>query len=202
MIKKNILQLILIILLVILSGIFYQKYIVSYNTSDKVLKKNDPNKTIDENLISKENKKTANIIENLKYTSEDLFGNTYIINARSAQVKEGKIDQVKLFEVIAKIIPKDDEVIYINSDVADYNKKNNNTIFKKNVNVTYGDQSINAELINLNFSKNLIKIEEDVYYKNNNVKVNADKVEIDIKSKKSKISMKKIKDKVKIFAKY
>ena len=202
MIKKNILQLILIILLVVLSGIFYQKYMVSYNTSDKVSKKNDPNKTIDENLILKENKETANIIENLKYTSEDLFGNTYIINARSAQVKEGKINQVKLFEVIAKIIPKDDEVIYINSDVADYNKINNNTIFKKNVNVTYGDQSIDAELINLDFSKNLIKIEEDVYYRNNNLKVNADKVEIDIKSRKSKISMKKIKDKVKIFAKY
>ncbi len=202
MIKKNILQLILIILLVILSGIFYQKYMVSYNTSDKVSKKNDPNKTIDENLILKENKETANIIENLKYTSEDLFGNTYIINARSAQVKEGKIDQVKLFEVTAKIIPKDDEVIYINSDFADYNKINNNTIFKKNVNVTYGDQSIDAELINLDFSKNLIKIEEDVYYRNNNLKVNADKVEIDIKSRKSKISMKKIGDKVKIFAKY
>ena len=202
MTKKNILQLVLIILLVILSGIFYQKYMVSYNTSDKVSKENDPNKTIDENLILKENKETANIIENLKYTSEDLFGNTYIINARSAQVKEGKIDQVKLFEVTAKIIPKDDEVIYINSDFADYNKINNNTIFKKNVNVTYGDQSIDAELINLDFSKNLIKIEEDVYYRNNNLKVNADKVEIDIKSRKSKISMKKIGDKVKIFAKY
>ena len=202
MIKKNILQLILIILLVILSGIFYQKYMVSYNTSDKVSKKNDPNKTIDENLILKENKETANIIENLKYTSEDLFGNTYIINARSAQVKEGKIDQVKLFEVMAKIIQKDDEVIYINSDIADYNKINNNTTFKKNVNVKYGDQSIDAELMDLDFSKNLIKIEENVYYKNNNIKMNADKIEIDIESKKSRITMNKIEDKVKIFAKY
>ena len=202
MIKKNILQLILIILLVVLSGIFYQKYMVSYNTSDKVSKKNDPNKTIDENLILKENKETANIIENLKYTSEDLFGNTYIINAKSAQVKEGKIDQVKLFEVTAKIIQKDDEIIYINSNVADYNKINNNTIFKKDVNVKYGDQSIDAELIDLDFSKNLIKIEDDVYYKNNNIKVNADKIEIDIESKKSKITMNKVEDKVKIFAKY
>lgn len=202
MIKKNILQLVLIILLIILSGFFYQKYMVSYNTSDKVSKKNDPNKTIDENLILKENKETANIIENLKYTSEDLFGNTYIINAKSAQVKEDKIDQVKLFEVTAKIIQKDDEIIYINSDVADYNKINNNTIFKKDVNVKYGDQSIDAELIDLDFSKNLIKIEDDVYYKNNNIKVNADKIEIDIESKKSKITMNKIEDKVKIFAKY
>ena len=150
----------------------------------------------------KENIEAANIIENLKYTSEDLFGNTYIINAKSAQVKEGKIDQVKLFEVTAKIIQKDDEIIYINSDVADYNKINNNTIFKKDVNVKYGDQSIDAELIDLDFSKNLIKIEDDVYYKNNNIKVNADKIEIDIESKKSKITMNKIEDKVKIFAKY
>ena len=202
MIKKNILQIGLIVLLVMLSGFFYQKYMVSNNTSDKVSKTEDPNKIVDENLLLKENKKTENIIENLKYTSEDLFGNIYIINAKSAQVKESKIDQIKLFEVTAEIIQKDDEVIYINSDIADYNKINNNTIFNKNVNVKYGDQSIDAELINLDFSKNLIKIEDDVYYKNNNIKVNADKIEIDIESKKSRITMNKIEDKVKIFAKY
>ena len=202
MIKKNILQIGLIVLLVILSGFFYQKYMVSNNTSDKVSKKNESTEIVDENLILKENKKTENIIENLKYTSEDLFGNIYIINAKSAQVEESKIDQIKLFEVSAEIIQKDDEVIYINSDIADYNKINNNTIFSKNVNVKYSDQSIDAELINLDFSKNLIKIEDDVYYKNNNIKVSADKIEIDIESKKSKITMNKIEDKVKIFAKY
>ena len=202
MIKKNILQIGLIVLLVILSGFFYQKYMVSNNTSDKISKKKDSTEIVDENLILKENKKAENIIENLKYTSEDLFGNIYVINAKSAQVKESKIDQIKLFEVSAEIIQKDDEVIYINSDIADYNKINNNTIFKQNVNVKYGDQSIDAELINLDFSKNLIKIEDDVYYKNNNIKVSADKIEIDIESKKSKITMNKIEDKVKIFAKY
>ena len=186
----------------LLSGFFYQKYMVSNNIGDKVSKKEDASKKIDDNFNLKENKETANIIENLKYSSEDLFGNTYIINAKSAQIKEGKVNQVKLFEVMAKIIQKDDEIIYINSDVADYNKINNNTVFKKNVNVKYGDQSIDAELINLDFSKNLIKIEDDVYYKNNNIKMNADKIEIDIESKKSKITMNKIEDKVKIFAKY
>ena len=202
MIKKNILQIGLIILLVVMSGFFYQKYMVSNNISDEVLKKKDSVKTIDESSILKENKETANIIENLKYNSEDLFGNTYTINAKSAQIKEDKINQVKLFEVTAKIFQKDDDIIYINSDIADYNKINNNTIFRKNVNVKYGDQSINAELINLDFSKNLIKIENNVYYKNNNVKLNADKIEIDINSKKSRITMNKIEDKVKIFAKY
>ena len=175
---------------------------VSNNISDKISKKKSATEAINNNLILEEDKETANIIENLRYNSEDLFGNTYIINAKSAQVEEGKIDQVKLFEVMAKIIQKDDEVIYINSDIADYNKINNNTTFKKNVNVKYGDQSIDAELMDLDFSKNLIKIEENVYYKNNNIKMNADKIEIDIESKKSRITMNKIEDKVKIFAKY
>ncbi len=202
MIKKNIIQFLLIALLIILSGVFYQKYMISSNAGKKLLEKKIDNKTTNEKLLLDKSKEAANVIENLRYTSNDLFGNTYVINAQSAQVEEGKIDQVKLFEVMAKIIQKDDEVIYINSNFADYNKINNNTIFQKNVNVKYGDQSIDADIINLNFSKNIIKIEENVYYKNNNAKVNADKIEINIETKKLKISMNEQEDEVEIFAKY
>lgn len=202
MVRKNIIQIILIILLGVLSIFFYQKYLASNNTSKNLTEKKINEQVNNKKLVIDENKDASNIIENLRYTSKDLLGNTYIINAQSAQVEEGKVNQVQLFEVMAKIIQKDDEIIYINSDFADYNKINNNTIFKENVNVKYGDQSIDAEIINLNFSKNLIKIEENVYYKNDSVNVNADKIEIDIQSKKLKISMNKIKDKVKIFAKY
>ena len=202
MLKKSILQLILLVLLLVLSAFFYQKYMISNNNNEKLIeKKIDPAKT-DEKIISEENKEVKNVIENLRYTSNDLFGNTYIINAQSAQVEEGKVNQVRLYDVIAKIIQKNNDIIYINSNFADYNKVNNNTIFKENVNVKYGDQSIDADFINLNFSKNLIKIEENVYYENNNAKVNADKIEIDIETKKLKISMKNLEDKVKIFANY
>lgn len=202
MIKKNIIQFLLIALLIILSGVFYQKYMISSNAGKKLLEKKIDNKTTNEKLLLDKSKEAANVIENLRYTSNDLFGNTYVINAQSAQVEEGKIDQVKLFEVMAKIIQKDDEVIYINSNFADYNKINNNTIFQKNVNVKYGDQSIDADIINLNFSKNIIKIEENIYYKNNNAKVNADKIEINIETRKLKISMNEQEDEVEIFAKY
>tara|TARA_B100001057_G_scaffold250529_1_gene250779 strand:+ start:1128 stop:1736 length:609 start_codon:yes stop_codon:yes gene_type:complete len=202
MIKKNILQLILITLLVILSGFFYKKYMISNDINKEVLEKKIDPDTTNEKLIVEENKEIANVIENLRYVSNDLFGNTYIINAQSAQVDEGKLNQVKLFEVMAKIIQKDNQIIYINSNFADYNRINNNTTFKKNVKVKYGDQSIDADTINLNFSTNLIQIEENVYYKNNNAKVYADKIEIDIETKKLKISMSEQNDKVEIFAKY
>ncbi len=202
MIKKNIIQFILISLLIILSILFYQKYMVSNITNKKVFEKKITDGETNEKIILEENKESTNIIENLRYTSNDLFGNTYIINAQSAQVEEDKIDQVKLFEVMAKIIQKNDEIIFINSNFADYNRINNNTLFKKNVKVKYGDQSIDSDTINLNFSKNLIKIEDNVYYKNNNAKLYADKIEIDIKTKKLKIFMDKPNDKVEILAKY
>ena len=202
MINKNIVQFILLIFLTVLSIFFYQKYLVSNNENKKLLEKEIDTQTTNKQLILEEKKNIENEIENLRYTSEDLLGNTYIIDAETAQVEEGKVNQVKLFVVTAKIIQKDDSIIYINSNFADYDRLNNNTIFKNDVNVKYGDQSIDADIINFNFLDNLIKIEENVLYKNNNAEVNADKIEIDMESKKLKISMNKQEDKVEIFTKY
>ena len=202
MINKNIIQFILVIILSILSIFFYQKYLVSNNENKKLLEKEIDAQTTNKQLLLEEKKNVENEIENLRYTSEDLLGNTYIIDAETAQVEEGKVNQVKLFVVTAKIIQKDDSIIYINSNFANYDRLNNNTIFKNDVNVRYGDQSIDADIINFNFLDNLIKIEENVFYKNNNAELNADKIEIDMESKKLKISMNKQEDKVEVFTKY
>ena len=192
----------LVIFLTVFSIFFYQKYLVSNNENKKLLEREIDTQTTNKQLILEDKKNIENEIENLRYTSEDLLGNTYIIDAETAQVEEGKVNQVKLFVVTAKIIQKDDSIIYINSNFADYDRLNNNTIFKNDVNVRYGDQSIDADIINFNFLENLIKIEENVLYKNNNSEVNADKIEINMESKKLKISMNKKEDKVEIFTKY
>ena len=197
--SKNIIQYLLLIILIVMSIFFYKQYIVSdknFSQKQSETKKND------EKPFIEESNETSNIIENLRYVSKDLLGNTYIINAQSAEVQENKIDQVQLFEVLAKIIQQDDEIIYINSNFADYNKINNNTVFKDNVNVKYGDQSIDANIINLDFSKNLIEIQEDVYFKNKNAKIRADKIELNFESKKLKISMEKQNENVEIIGKY
>ena len=199
MISKNIIQYLLLIILIIMSVFFYREYMRSDENLSQ--KQNEIQKN-NQKVLIEENNEASNIIENLRYVSKDLLGNTYIINAQSAEVQENKIDQVLLFEVLAKIIQQDDEVIYINSNFADYNKINNNTVFKDNVNVKYGDQSIDANIINLDFSKNLIEIREDVYFKNKNAKIKADKIELNFESKKLKISMEKQNKNVEIVGKY
>ena len=200
-IKKSF-QFSLLILLFISSFLFYYKYFsddtkkIKSEESETLLKlkKND----------SKTNQDDANknIIENLKYVSEDLAGNTYTVTAQSATLEEDELNELQLFKVNAEITKENQETIYISSKTANYNKINNNTFFNKEVNVKYGDQTIDSEILNLNFKDNLIEILENVYYVNENTKVKADKVEINLLSKKLKISMINKKDKVNITSKY
>ncbi len=197
---KKVFQYSLLILLILVSFLFYYKYF----TSDSKIVKNEKSEKVleQESLIINQSDLNKNIIENLKYVSEDLIGNTYTITAQSATLKEDKLNQVQLFEVNAEIVRKNQEIIYIYSKTANYNKVNNNTIFKEKVNVKYGGQTIDSEILNLNFKDNLIEILENVNYVNENTKIKADKVEIDLLNKKLKISMIDKKDKVNINSKY
>ncbi len=197
---KKVSQYSLFILLVITSLLFYYQYFaddvkkIDNNISENVLEKKDAEVNL--------NGEDKNIIENLKYISEDLLGNKYILTAQSATLKEDKLNEVQLFEVNAQIARENQEIIYIFSKTANYNKINNNTVFKKKVNVKYGNQKINSEILDLNFKNQIIEILEKVYYVNENTKIKADKVEIDLVDKKLKISMINKKDKVNITSKY
>ena len=196
---KKVYQYVLLIILIIVSIIFYYKYFddnekkIENYKSENVLEKKNSEISEDEN---------KNFIENLKYVSKDLLGNTYTVKAESATLKEDKLNEIQLYEVNAEIAKENQEIIYIYSQTANYNKINNNTIFKKKVNVKYADQTIDSNILNLNFKDNLIEILENVYYVNKNTKIKADKVEIDLLSKKLKISMINKKDKVSITSKY
>ena len=190
----------LLIFLIAASFLFYHKYF----TEDvkKIEKKETDSISEKKSAEINSNNENKNTIENLKYVSEDLLGNKYTVTAKSATLKEDKLNEVQLFEVNAEIARENQEIIYIYSETAKYNKMNNNTVFKKKVNVEYGNQIIDSEILNLNFKDNLIEILENVYYVNENTKIKADKVEIDLLDKKLKISMINKKDKVNITSKY
>ncbi len=193
--KKKGLQLSLIILLFLSSVFFYQKFFrVKIDLAEKTIDK--------KNLDNKNEIDGSNLIESLRYVSQDLIGNTYIINAESAKIEEGESDNIILFKVNAEIIRKDNEVIIIYSESANYNKANNDTVFKDNVNIEYTDQIIKAGIVKLNFSQNLIEIIENVYYMNSNTKIYADKIELDYLRKKMRISMVNKNDNVQISGKY
>tara|TARA_Y100000768_G_C23908041_1_gene648550 strand:+ start:525 stop:1127 length:603 start_codon:yes stop_codon:yes gene_type:complete len=198
--KKKSIQLSLIVLLIISSIIFYKKF---FNEKANLVEKKIDEKKIDNYDSEKDTEsENSNVIETLKYVSQDLVGNTYIINAETAKFEKYKADNVILFKVNAEIISEDDKIIKIYSESANYNKKSNDTIFKKNVSIKYSDQLIKSEVVKLNFSENLIEIIENVYYMNNNTEIYADKVELDLLTKKMKISMINQNDNIQITGKY
>ena len=179
---------------------FYKKFFS--NNINLVEKKLDEKKIESDNSNKGVDNKNSNVIETLKYVSQDLAGNTYIINADTAKFEKDKADNVILYKVNAEIIRQNEETIKIYSEIANYNKKSNDTVFKKAVNINYGDQLIKSEVVKLNFSKNLIEIIENVYYMNNNTEIYADKVELDLIKKKMKISMINQNDNIQITGKY
>ncbi len=196
---KKVFQYSLLILLLLGSFLFYNEY---FAPDEKISEKTELKKEENEKYFVDKTQQSKNVIENLKYISEDLLGNTYTLVAKSASLKENTLNEVQLFEVNAEIKQKNQEIIYIYSKTANYNKITNNTVFRKNVNVKYEEQTIDSETLKLNFKDNLIEILDNVNYVNIDTTIYADKVVIDLLNKKLKISMISKKDKVQITGKY
>jgi lipopolysaccharide assembly outer membrane protein LptD (OstA) len=189
---KYIIQLSLILIICILSYIFFNQ------SKTKKIIKNDISSAIEKkqtgNVEPIEKKK--NEIEKLSYFSEDFRGNQYNIIAKSASSKTQKNENTLLVGVTAEINFINKDKFLINSNFAEYNQSNNNTTFKGDVNIIYSIYKINSQVVNLDFEQNLIEIYENVVFKSINNKLYADKVIIDMNNKNLKILMKDKKDNI------
>ena len=133
--------------------------------------------------------RSLNIIQDVSYSAKDTKENEYLIKA-----KEGTIDQnydnfIFLKSVNATIRLKNYELIEISSDFGKYNIDNYDTIFSKNVIITYLDNIIEGKYLDFSWDKNLMIISKNVILKNNQSSLRADVIEVDIKKKDIKIFM-------------
>ena len=127
--------------------------------------------------------RSLNIIQDVSYSAKDTKENEYLIKA-----KEGTIDQnydnfIFLKSVNATIRLKNYELIEISSDFGKYNIDNYDTIFSKNVIITYLDNIIEGKYLDFSWDKNLMIISKNVILKNNQSSLRADVIEVDIKKK-------------------
>jgi len=190
--KKTFLQLFLLFSILIISIIFVKTYF---------FKKKVKNSSI--NVIKEENslaKKNSNIIHNIEYTSNGKNGSYYVITSELGELSEDQPEIILMKNVLATINLKDTNQINISSDIATFNNINYDTNFYNNVLVTYGGHTITSNNLDLFFEKNLATITQNIIYKNLNTTLEADKVEIDLITKNSKIFMDNQSKKVKIFS--
>ena len=184
--KKIYIQLSLIILLVFISLFLFLKY----------FKKTDFKRNTQANM--EQTITNESLIEDLKYLSTDKEGNEYKIEAKKGNIDKSNPDLIYLESVEATILLKDSDLISIKSEFAKYNTKNFNTLFNNSVSVNYGEHIMSSEFLDLSFENNLVSIYDNVRYVSGISSLRADKAEIDIISKKTKIFMESPNKKVQI----
>ena len=131
----------------------------------------------------------SNIIENVNYKTRDGKGNEYVINAIKGEIDYSNSNIIYLTKVNALIKLSNSEIITITSDYGKYNSENFDTIFSKNVIIDYLDNKIIGEYLDFSMEKNRMIVSRNVIYTNLENILKADVIEMNIKTKDSKIFM-------------
>ena len=187
MLKKIIL---LIILSVSLTFIYFYLYKSPNETKDTTEKI-----SVDDDIYN------SNIIKNVNYSSKDLNGNQYIINADEGEIDLSDPSIIYLKNVRGLIKLTNGNNITINSKYGKYNIDNYDTIFNLDVNVDYLDNNIVGQYLDVSINRNSLIMSKNVVYTNSNNILKADVIEMNIQTKDTKIFMYDTKEKVNIKSK-
>ena len=187
---KILIQLLLFIVLASTTATYYYFY-KNNKTNTNVNKINNNNGiSIDKN--------SSNLIKNISYASTDNLGNKFIIKSETGEISIDNPSIVYMTNVEAIINLINSDPIIIKANHAKYNKINYETNFKEDILLTYQAHRITSQNLDLSFENNLATIYNKIVYDNNNVKISADILEIDLITKNSKIFMNNEYKKIKI----
>ena len=179
--KKTVIQVLMIFLIILITLSFYLKY---FNTKQKNSTENIILEKVDDNQNN-----SSTYIDNIDYVSSDASGNKYQITAEQAEIKVENSNVMFLKKVTAYIFVKDSDVVKITSDFGKYNSKNYDTIFYENVIIIYPDHKITGEYLDFSFLNNLGIISKNVIYDGVKKNLFADKIEINLTTKDTRIFM-------------
>ena len=190
---KKVIKLILFLLLIIISIIFYKIYL-SENTKSKI----EVDTPEEEQAANPEN----NLIKNLKYEVKLNKNNQYAITSDLSEITyEDGEEVVKMQKVTAILLNQKNIPLIITSELATYNNFNYNTKFNQNVRVEYLNNIILSDKLEFDYNNNLITIYENVEYDGIQGNIIADNIKINLFTKKIEIYMSNINDNVEVTAK-
>ena len=132
---------------------------------------------------------SSNKIKDVKYTTKDADGNEYIITATEGEIDYSNTNIIYLTNIKAKIKLIDSDDVSITSDYGKYNSGNFDTIFSKNVIINYLNNEITGEYLDFSLERNSLLMTKKVIYTNLENILKADAVEMNLKTKDTKIFM-------------
>ena len=177
--KKSLLQLFLIIIILLTSFFFFKTYIV----------KKDTHVVLENTFNEIDSEEKSNLVYNIQYITRDEDGNSYILESDTGELNDDQKELIVMRGVKAIIESENSEQIIIYSNNAKYNKLSKNTNFYTNVIINFGSNHVTSDKLDFIFEKNLVIISKNIIYKNMDTKLEADKIEIDLLTKNTKIFM-------------
>ena len=178
--KKTIVQITLFLILSFIVFFFYYEY---FFLKKKII--NLPKLNLNIKVIETE----GNLIKNLEYLSTDKNGNKYLITSEYGEISSTNDNIILMTGVIAKIDFFKKDTVYLSSDFAKYDILSLDTNFNKNVTLEYTDHKINSQNVDLSFKKNFAWVYNNIVYKSPTNQLFADRLEIDLLTKNSKVFM-------------
>ncbi len=175
---KTSIQTFLVILVILLSSIFYFKYFKD-NSQIKITATKNNDKT----------KLDVTTVKDITYKSEDQNGNIYVIKSDFGEFKDQDKNVIFMTKVNAIIKFIDGTSINLTSDNANYNTFNNDTNFFNKVKLRYLDHDVNSDNLDIFFQESKLEAYNNLVYRNLDLNLIADKVEVDLITKNSKIFM-------------
>ena len=194
--KKIIFKIIIILIILTISTLVYYKYFkiskIEINTNKDIVKNNEIKDSID----FKE--KEINIIENIKYFKEDIYGNEFTLKAEKGEITQNDAKNIILVNVYGIINLKNESKIFIFSKYAKYNSNNFDTKFYTNVKATYEDMIVKSENLDLFFKDNYGEMYNNINFTSKDSEIKADKLFFDLANGNIKINMYNSDDKITI----
>ena len=177
--KKN--KIVKIFFIFFITFAIYLIYLKFFKVENKIVN--------NEQIIIKEEIYSSNIIENVNYSSKDADQNEYLITALQGEIDYTNPNIIYLTNVKAEIKLNNSDNIIIVSDFGKYNSDNFDTIFSKNVLISYLDNRINSEYLDFSMNRNTMVISKNVIFNNLKNILEADVIEMNIKTKDTKVFM-------------
>jgi len=195
MYKKIFIQL---LLLIILFTIVFFTFFLYFNKKENLKISSLPIIEEKDSLIDDE---TGTLIKDINYSFSDSSGNYYELLSDVGKVDINNSDKIFMTNVVATIYLVDSSPVKITSKHANYNKTDHETSFFENVKVTHLIHKATSENLDISFKDNLASMYNNIVYNKPGTKLKADRLEIDLVTKNSKIFMDNKTEKIKIINK-
>jgi hypothetical protein len=192
MYKKIIIQ---FLLLVVLFGIILSVFFLYFN---KEKNQKETSLKTSKILNSEIDNETGTLIKDIKYSFSDPSGNYYELFSKFGKVDIQNSDKMLMTNVEALIYLKNSSPIKIVSKYANYNKIDHETNFFENVELTHLIHKATSENLDISFKSNKASMYKNIVYNKPGTQLTADRLEIDLITKNTKIFMDKKSGKIKI----